>query len=68
MTVVCGFTQTKSKVNYASVSSMTKPVFQSHVNASGKDKLKESSLDCHESMEVYKQGTKERDLHEDDLY
>ena len=33
-----------------------------------KDKLKESSLDCHESMEVYKQGTKERDLHEDDLY
>ena len=45
---------------------MTKPVFKSHVNASDKDKLKESSLDCHESMEV--QGTKERDLHEDDLY
>ena len=47
---------------------MMKPVFKSHVNASDKDKLKESSLDCLESMEVYKQGTKERDLHEDDLY
>ena len=38
------------------------------MNTSDKDKLKESSLDCHESMEVYKQGTKERDLHDDDLY
>ena len=47
---------------------MTKPVFKSHVNASDKDKLKESSLDCYESIEVYKQGTKERDLPEDDLY
>ena len=47
---------------------MTKPVFKSHVNASDKDQLKESSLYYHESMEVYKQGTKERDLHEDNLY
>ena len=34
MTVVCGFAaKTKSKINYASVPSMTKPVLKLHVNA-----------------------------------
>ena len=68
MTVVCGFTaKTKSKINYASVSSMTKPVLKLHVNATDEEKMEESSFDGHESMEVDEQDVKESDLYEDDI-
>ena len=68
MTVVCGFTaKTKSKINYASVSSMTKPVSILHVNAPDEEKVEESSFDGHESMEVDEQDVKESDLDEEDI-
>ena len=59
MIVVCGFTEKiKSKINYASVSSMTKPVLKLHVNAPDEEKMEESSFDGHESMEVDEQDDK----------
>ena len=68
MTVVCGFTaKTKSKINYASVSSLTKPVLKLHVNAPDEEKMEESSIDGHESMEVDAQDVKESYLDEDDI-
>ena len=67
MIVVCGFNaKTKSKINDASVSSMTKPDLKLHVNAPDKEKM-ESSFDGHESMEVDEQDAKESDLDEDDI-
>ena len=68
ITVVCGFiAKTKSKINYASVSSMTKPVLKLHVNAPDEEKMEESSFDGHESMEVDEQDVKKSDLDEDDI-
>ena len=46
---------------------MTKPVLKLHVNAPDEEKMEESSLDGHESMEVDEQDVKESDLDEDDI-